>query len=307
DILKARGRGNIEMKITTLGDFNILGQYEIEDGDYLFTLQNIINKKFLLEKGGSITWNGDPYNATLDITALYKLKAPLYDILQDSSYKKRVPVDCRLKMTGKLASPSIAFDIDLPKSDEKIQSDVASAIGTQEEMNKQVFTLLMLNRFKSPGGATSSANRVGIGSSTTSELLSNQLTNWLSQISNDFDIGVDYRPGDEISSQELDVALSTQLFNDRMILEGNIGMSDNNNTGVSGNNSVAGDFSLEYKITDDGKLRAKVYNESNDQNIMNTNTAKYTQGAGISYREEFDTFGEFLRKIFRKKKKEAQR
>ena len=301
DILKSRGNGNLKMLISSSGDFNMYGRYEIEKGDYLFTLQNIINKKFLLEKGGIIFWNGDPYDATIDLTAVYKLKAPLFDILRDSTYNKRVPVDCRLIMKDKLMNPSIFFDIALPKSDDKTRSDVASAISTQEEMNRQVFTLLMINRFKAPEGSAAGTDMANIGSSTTSELLSNQLTNWLSQISNDFDIGVDYRPGDEISSQELDVALSTQLFSDRVILEGNLGMTDNTQN-TTDKNSLAGEFSLEYKITKDGKLRAKVYNESNEQNMVTTNTAKYTQGVGIFYREEFNSFKDFLHLIFRNNK-----
>jgi len=176
-----------------------------------------------------------------------------------------------------------------------------------QELNKQVFSLLVLNSFLPPAGSDPLYGRTNVGSTTSSELLSNQLSNMLSKISNDFDIGVNYRPGDELSNQELELALSTQLFNDRLILDGNFGLSDRDNVSneAQNTNNLIGDLSVEYKITKDGKLRVKAFNNSNQFSLTETNSA-YTQGVGMSYREDYDTNKEFwqsLRDRFRRKSK----
>jgi hypothetical protein len=308
DVIRGRGTGNLKLEITPTSDFNMFGDYTIESGDYLFTLQNIINKKFEIEKGGTIRWNGDPYMAILDITAAYKLKASLYDLMLDSAYKQRVPVECILNMRNNLMQPDFKFDIKLPEGDTKPNSVIASL--SNEEMNKQIISLLVLNRFVTPesfrGGSqlaeTRSGNAVGVNSS---ELLSNQLSHWLSQISKDFDIGVNYRPGDEITKDEVELALSTQILNDRVILNGNVGVGG---TQTSSSNNFVGDFEVDVKINKSGKLMVKGFNRSNTD-IIN-DTAPYTQGLGLFYREDFDSIDELLQRywrgMFRRKEEERK-
>jgi len=309
DVMRSTGSGNLNLNISNDGDLNMYGNYYIKNGDYLFTLQNVINKRFDLQEGGSISWNGSPYNAEVSITAVYRLRARLYDLLIniDTSelYKKRIPVDLKLNMSNAMMNPDISFDIELPTADEDTKSKVRSVLYVSDkeeniqELNKQVFSLLVLNRFLPPPGSESTYASANVGSTTSSELLSNQLSNWLSKISNDFDIGVNYRPGDELSNQELELALSTQLFNDRLILDGNVGLSDRQNVSneAQNTNNLLGDVSIEYKITKDGKLRIKAFNNSNQFSLENTNSS-YTQGVGISYKEEYDTNKEFWQKLF---------
>lgn len=98
DVLKAKGNGNLKLEIDTKGDFKIFGDYTIQNGSYLFTLQNVINKKFDLSNGGNIKWAGDPYNATVNINAVYNVKTTLYDLLLNTPYidnTKKVPVQCK--------------------------------------------------------------------------------------------------------------------------------------------------------------------------------------------------------------------
>ncbi|MCX6295944.1 MAG: translocation/assembly module TamB domain-containing protein, partial [Bacteroidetes bacterium] len=298
DVIKARGRGNLNLKIEK-GEFKMYGDYLIENGDYLFTLQNIINKKFDLKKGGTIKWSGIPYKADLNISAVYKARAPIKIFFPEDStntaYKKRYPVDVGMNMTGDLLSPAIGFDIGLPTVDASTRQTILSYINNDAEVNRQVFSLLILNSFVIPyqlsnngGGGPNVANA---GFANTSEMLSNQLSNMLSKISNDFDIGVNYRPGvTSISKDELEVALSTQLFNDKLSVEGNIG----NNTNSQNANNLVGDVNVDYKITDDGKVRVKAFNKAND-NSQTTSNGAYTQGVGIFYREEFNTIGELYK------------
>ncbi len=309
DVIKGRGNGNIKMEITTLGDFEMFGDYVIQEGDYLFTLQNLINKKFILQKGGQITWNGDPFEANMNLSADYKLRSSLYDILPDDSlgrYRRRVPITLGLNMEGKLMNPDISFDIELPTADDetkqRLQSIlyVNSAEVNKQEMNKQVFSLLILNRFAPVSGLNQQYEHANLGATSSSEFLSNQLSNWLSRISEDVNIGVNYRPGDELSSDEYEVALSTQFFNDRVLVDGNVGYSSNNyqyenNQSTSG---LIGEFSVEYKISKDGRFRLRGFNRSNNNSLLQINSP-YTQGAGLFYREEFSTFGELIDKYKR--------
>lgn len=142
---------------------------------------------------------------------------------------------------------------------------------------------------------TNSASTANLGSVTTSELLSNQLSHWLSQISDEWDIGVNYRPGDEISKDQVEVALSTQLLNDRVSINGNVGYGGQTEAQAS---DIVGDFNVDVKLNKSGKIRVKAFNESNDKLIYED--APYTQGVGIFYREEFNSFSELLRNFWHK-------
>ncbi|MBL4594657.1 MAG: translocation/assembly module TamB [Flavobacteriales bacterium] len=309
DVMRSRGSGNLKLQINNDGDLNMYGKYFVKDGDYLFTLQNVINKRFDLEEGGTISWNGSPYNAEINLTAVYRLRARLYDLLANIDtndiYKKRIPVDLKLRMRNEMMNPDISFDIHLPTADEDTRSKVRSVLYVNDkeeniqELNKQVFSLLVLNTFLPPPGAESTYNASGVGTSTSIEMFSNQISNWLSKISNDFDIGVNIRPGDELSNEEYELALSTQLFNDRLVLDGNLGYSDRENVSneAQNTNNLIGDISLEYKITKDGRLRAKAFNNSNQFSLEETNSP-YTQGLGLSYKVEYDTNKDFWKKFF---------
>ncbi len=294
DVLKARGDGNLNLKINTLGNFSMSGNYSITKGDYLFTLQNVVNKKFKIEPGSDIKWNGDPYQAYLDIDAIYRLKTPIYDLTLNPDDKERIPVECHLNMKKSLLAPDITFDIKLPSSGDRAKSLISTM--DQDEKNKQLLSLLVLSKFYTPdylvgGEEVSSGNSVG---KNASELLSNQLSNWLSQVNDNFDIGVNYRPGDNISNDELEVALSTQLFNDRVNIDGNVGVSDYANT----NSNVVGNVNVDVKINKKGTVRIRGFNRVNENEIENNSL--YTQGVGLYYREDFDTWGELLNKYWKK-------
>ncbi|MGQ8337831.1 translocation/assembly module TamB domain-containing protein [Sunxiuqinia sp. A32] len=302
DVIKAQGNGSMQVNIDP--DFNIsmYGNYRVDRGDYLFTLQNVINKKFEIEQGGTMTWNGDPYEAIIDINAIYRLKASLYELFANTyeniDYTQRIPVLCKIALTEDLMNPNIDFDIEFPSAEDRIKDEVRQFFNTDEDMNKQILSLLVLGRFYTPEylRGTYEATNTNLVGTTASELFSNQLSNWLSQISNDFDIGVNYRPGNQITNDEIELALSTQIFNDRVTLNGNIG---NNGTqaATANNNNIIGDFDLNVKLTNNGKLQFKAYNHSNNNIIYET--SPYTQGVGFSYRENYDNFGELWQKFKR--------
>ena len=168
-------------------------------------------------------------------------------------------------------------------------------------MSEQMIFLLVLKQFKpiEPNGAV----EIGVSAAASSyEMLASQVSNWLSQISDKFDVGVNYKPGDQVSTDELTVALSTKLFDDRIKIDGNFGMAStakNQTANTQNASNIVGDVSVEYKVTPDGRVFVKGYNKSNNMEL-NQNRAPYTQGFGIYYRREFDHLSE----IFRNTKKE---
>lgn len=312
DIIRGTGDGSLKLEINTIGDFNIYGQYLVTKGDYLFTLQNVINKRFDIAAGSSIYWDGSPYEAVLDIRAIYNLRAPLYDLFPNdttNNYKRRTPVELELQLTDYLLNPDINFDIRLPSADENTKRQLESVLFVNsgdvnlQEMNQQVLGLLVFNRFvptASTGGGDG-YNRGTPGLNIGYEFVSNQLSNWFSQLSDQFDVGVNYRPGDDLNSDELDLSLSTEVFNNRLLLDGNVGYSGDNPQVTNQNSNFIGEFTAEYKLSRDGRYRVKGFNRSVTNSLLQLNSP-YTQGVGLFYREEFDTAGELWRKYFGKRK-----
>ncbi|MCK5171730.1 MAG: translocation/assembly module TamB domain-containing protein, partial [Bacteroidales bacterium] len=153
DVIRGKGTGNIKMEIDANNEFKMFGEYIIEEGDYLFTLQNVINKRFKIKRGGNILWNGSPYDATIDIEAAYNLKTSLSGLVDSSYYnttdyyKKRIPIACQVFLTEKLMNPSIDFNINLPTADEETRTLVRALIDTEEKQTKQFLSLLVLNSF----------------------------------------------------------------------------------------------------------------------------------------------------------------
>ncbi len=313
DVINAVGTGQIKLEINSLGKFDMLGNYTVVNGDYLFTLGNVINKKFSIDKGATIKWSGNPYEAEINLDAVYKLKTSLFPYLwpipgmDSTTAKKRYPVECKLLLTNKLTSPDVAFEVDLPTVDESTRSYVRSVINTDLEINRQVFSLMVLGSFITPqsmsGGSSASDLLPSSGVMAGSELFTNQLNNMLGKVSNDVDVGVRVA-GDKLNNEDLQVALSTQLLNNRLSLDGNFGKA----AGVTQNtNTLVGDMNVEYKLTNDGKLRLKAFNRTNDNTIINI-SSPYTQGVGIFYREEFNTLTDLKRRFLKylKKKQDAK-
>jgi hypothetical protein len=315
DIIRGKGSGNLDMKISTNGNFLMYGEYVIDQGDYLFTLQNFINKKFNIESGGRIRWTGDPFNASIDIVANYRTRASLNDLFGTSSTiptgsedkqnksmsnEQKIVVDDRLTMTGMLMKPDVKYDIYLPNSDEETRLKVSNAISSTEDINNQFISLLIQNRFVLSNTMGASAgtspspysNAAGVNAS---EFLSNQLSHWLSQISNDVDVGVNYRSNRAMKSDEVQVALSTQLFNDRLTINGSVDVATN--ASVYATDNIVGEFDIDYKLTKNGKFRIKTYNHINNEMLYENSV--YTQGLGVFYKEEFNTLGELWRRYWK--------
>jgi len=303
DIMKAKGSGDIKLTINTLGDMEMSGVYTITEGDYLFTMKNLISKHFSIEKGGSIKWQGDPYNADLDLNAVYTLKkTSLYNLMLEEEYRNaKTKAECRLSMTGMLSEPELRFGIKLPPANDAVNTQIKNL--EQDIINKQFLSLLLLNTFQPLPGL--SQETVGGSPINTGEVVTNQLNHWLSQMSGGIDVGVNYQAGDEVTTDEFDVELSTQLWDDRVTINGNLGVGGNSatdplgatggtetGTGAPGEKTgnasgLVGDVEIEVKLNQSGSLKMKAFNQSNSD--VSYDKGPYTQGVGVFWRKEFNT------------------
>ncbi|MBO9701155.1 MAG: translocation/assembly module TamB [Sporocytophaga sp.] len=305
DKLRGNGSGNIKMSIDTRGDFNMFGNYRIKTGTYNFSLANIISKEFNLLPNSSISWTGDPYKGLLDIRAAYRQNvslAPLIDtgrVRKNPEFKTRYPVDVLMGIEGDLMSPRINLDVDILKSDPKMVEDVIefeSKIKTNEqELNKQVFSLLILKSFSAQDG---SFNGIGGSGGNLSELLSNQLSSWLSQLDKNLQVDIDLN------------AMNTFMLRfSYTMLEGRLRISrDGSYQNTQSNNqnnfsSIAGEWTIEYLLSQDGRLRLKLYNKNNNNALLNSvasnNINNTSAGFSIMHTQGFNN----LKELFGKKEK----
>lgn len=305
DKISAYGNGNLRLDYNSkTDDLRMFGKYSLTRGNYNFTLQEIIIKDFIIRDGSSITFHGDPYAAQLNISAAYTLNANLSDLdesfLDDKELTRtNVPVRAILNVTGDVRAPEIGFDLEFPTISSDTERKVRSIINTNEMMNRQIIYLLSLSRFYTPDymSATKGNELVSVASST----ISSQLSNMLGQISDNWNIAPNFRSDKgDFTDLEVDLVLSSQLLNNRLLLNGNLGYRDKS----LNNNSFIGDFDIEYLLNRSGTIRLKAYNHYNDRNYY-VKSALTTQGVGVVFRRDFDSFSSFLKAFRRKNKLQA--
>lgn len=305
DVIHARGNGNLKVKVDQNADVKIYGKYNITEGEYNFSLQGAIRKKFEVGENSSISFDGDPMNGIMNITAKYQTTASLSDLLEQSMLQdlkaNSVKVNCIARLTGNLLDPQIKFDIELPGADDEVVRRVKAAINTDDMMVQQMVFLLVFGKFYNAQLSSLTTNSMATSFATST--ISSQLNYWMSQISNDVNFGVNYNDATNTGTNDYSVAVNVQtnLFNNRLILNGNVGYRRQ-----YGQENFIGDFDVEYKLTPSGRFRLKAYNKTND---MIYSTSLYTQGLGIMYKESFDTWenlGKSYKEILRKKSPEEK-
>lgn len=299
DILKARGSGLLNMQINPKKSvFDMYGDYTISEGSYLFTLQKIVNKRFLISKGSTIQWTGEPLDAILNIEAIYKVKTSLQPLLSgyvsnDNVSSRSVPVNCCLYLTDRLSHPTVDFGVEVPNSDASTQSIISTVLSTPEDKAKQFLYLLVANSFiadastfESVGGA--SAANTGL------EMLSNQFSNWLS--TDDYNVVLRYRSKTErMMSDQLDFGISKGLVNNRLLieLEGNYLVDKSQVENAKSN--FSGEAYVTWLIDKAGALRLKGFTQPIDR--FDENQGLQETGLGIYYKEDFDNARDFRNRV----------
>ncbi|XOV67642.1 MAG: translocation/assembly module TamB domain-containing protein [Fluviicola sp.] len=316
DVISATGTGDISIRLDNQNELSMEGTYKVSDGEYNFAMNPIsknaiaIKQRFIIEPGGTISWTGDPYSAQIDLQTYYRLSANLSEISGGSdlgaSGGGHQPVYPYLLITGTMENPVIQFDIRAPQAGDIGQSLLNRIKSDPDEMNRQFFSLMLTRQFQAIAG-TNNSNGGG-----ALEIISSQINQALARVSKDYRLKVDI-DNDIISGDNtFEFGVSKGFLDDRLILSGSFGVESYGEEEVDENGNIhtgqlIGDLNLEYLLNESGTFRVNIFNESNDHTVIQEGgQGDFTQGAGLSYQEDFETFEDFkvaqyILDVFRKR------
>jgi len=289
-------------------DLQMLGNYTVNSGNYLFTFQNALSKEFKINNGSTIRWDGSAKNPQIDINATYEVTASLADLMDadllKTTNRTSVPVDCLLNLTGNLMHPDIKFNIDLPNARDELKRSVKNIINTDEMMNRQIIYLLAFGRFYTPDYMRSTTNNLGQNEllSVATSTLSSQLNSWLSQAVKGLNLGLNWRRSGLGNMLGNDYEAAILYQNNRWVINGNVGYRDDNFSATK----FIGDLDVQYRFSQNGRWSIRAYNHTNDYKELNPSL--YSQGIGLTYTQNFnpiselfENYWETFKLLFRKK------
>jgi hypothetical protein len=340
DFLNVRGEAALSGGIDPGGKINLTGSYDLEEGAYELSF-NVLRRRFNIQKGSTIVWTGEPTKANVNITAVYIAKTPALDLVQDqlagagaspteiNYYRQKLPFEVNLNMKGELLKPVLTFDIVLPTDENynldktrliTIENKLAMIRQEPSEMNKQVFALLLLGRFISENPFASSSggfSAEGFARSSVSQLMSEQLNNLASDLIKGVDINFDvestdddYTTGEKKSRTDLNVALSKRLLNDRLTVTVGSNFELEGSQPTSGakqkTNNLAGNVSLDYKLSKDGRYSLRAYRKNEYEGVVEGNITE--TGVGFVITVDYNRFSQiFLSQKQREQKRMIRR
>jgi len=311
DIIRGNAKGKMNLDVNTRGDFTMVGEVEIVRGAYNFTFQNLFNKEFAINPGSRLTWSGDPTKGQVNVTAIYDQRVPYKpvfsttlppDLQNAAEANRRYPSRVNLNVTGDILSPNIRFGVefyDYPRTivvgnqqinlETELSAFKARLAADEQELNRQVFSLILLKRLSAINEFAISGQSAG---GSVSELLANQMSNWLSQVDEKLEVDINLNGLDANALGTLQLRLSYSFLNGRVrITRDGAFTSVDNQANAS---TIAGDWTVEYLISSDGRLRMKVYR----RNVSNTFNAAVggntTTGMSFQFTKSFGNLTELF-------------
>ncbi len=298
--LSGNGSGTIQMYVDE-DVFDITGDYNINKGNYKFVAYGIVNRDFEVQDGSSIKFTGDIFESMLDIDAMYKTRASIGTLIGDTtSVSNRRTVECKVKITDKMMNPRLQFGIEIPDIDPTIKSRVESALSTEDKVQKQFLSLLISNSFL-PDEQSGIVNNSTMLYSNVTEVMASQLNNILEKLNIPLDLGLNYQPNEK-GNDVFDVDVSTQMFNNRVVVNGSVG---NKQYTENAQTDVVGDLDIEIKLNKSGAFRLNLFSHSADS-YTNYLDNSQRNGVGLTYQTEFSSFRQFFKNLFSNKKKRQQ-
>ena len=305
--IQGRGRGVLTLNIDTQGNFSMNGNYEITEARYNFSLYNIINKEFIVQPGGRISWFGDPFEGIMDIKAYYQESVSLQNLqnnpnatIDDPQMRRRWPLRVLMDLQGNLLSPEITFNFDFGQfpSEGNVQTYISAfqnrIANDEQEKNRQVFSVIMM-RSLSPEGQFSGVSN--IATSNLSQLLSSQLNSFIAQVDQNLEVDIDLANLDQSALETFQLRVAYTFLDGRLRVTRDGGFTD-----LQGNadlNSIAGDWQAEYLLTEDGRYRMRIYNRNNFNTFTSLSLARNvaTYGVSLSQNLSFNSFSELINRI----------
>ncbi len=293
--LKGRGAGGLLIEINTNGKFNMWGDFSVFEGVYNFAYGGLIQKEFTVNPGGTIAWEGNPLKAKLNIYAVYKTQANPSPLL-DSPINRSIPVELEINLTGDLERPDPIYDFKFPNVNSSIKSELQYRLESPDDRQNQALYLI------STGSFSRNLSELNF-SGTIAERLNGIINGIFTNSDNKVSVGLNYEAGantpDYQSQDRFGVTFQTQVT-DWVRINGKVGVPIGDAPGAS-QSVIAGDVEIDFLLNDDGTLTANVFNRENSIQNFGEDIG-YTQGIGLTYNVEFDTFKELLQRIFAKSK-----
>jgi hypothetical protein len=301
-LLSGRGNGNLEIKIDTRSNFSMKGGFTVEKGKYEFKYGGLVNKTFNVVNGGTISWNGNPQDADLNITAIYTTKVNPSVLLENFNSSRKIPVNLITKIRGGLFNSKQEFDIEIPNVNNTITSELEFKLNDNnvDEKTKQFLSILALNTFYNPNQSNFNGSAALLG--TTSNAITNIISDLISsndgkvQFNVNYDIANKSNVNNIINDDLVNVEVGTQI-SDRVVINGKVGVP----VGSKTQSSVVGEVKVEVLLNEKGNFRGVIFNRQNEIQYS-TEEEGYTQGVGLTYQVDFNNLSELLQKIGLKKK-----
>ncbi|KAA9345854.1 translocation/assembly module TamB domain-containing protein [Adhaeribacter soli] len=329
DILEVTGNGTLNAGIDPAGNITLTGRYDMNGGSYKLHFYDIASRELNIGEGSSITWYGDPLQANLDIKAIYNVKAPVRELVADqivgesgteqNKYRQVLPFLVYVNLRGDMLKPEITFDIQLPEEERAAfggQIDQRLQMLRQEpaEMNKQVFSLIVLNRFMAPDPLQSSGGGL---EQTARNSISGALSDQLNKLTNRYAGGLglelglntyqDYSTGDAQNRTDLNVAVRQQFLNDRLIFRvgTDIGVEGRSpNSQQNQRSGFTGNFSVEYLILPDGRLRVRGFQQPSYELL--TESEVLETGVALVYQRDYNSFADLFKRVSKAQREAKQ-
>lgn len=318
DNLRVVGDGDFNLSIEPNGRIGLSGKYELSGGHYEANVFNLVKRRFEIAPGSTISWSGDPYDAELDVSAIYSIKTSVSPLMAtqtsaetsaaEASYQQRLPFEVYINVDGELLTPTISFNLDMPEDEQgalsgTVYSQVQQLNSQEEELNKQVFSLLVLNRFfPSSGSDGSSGGPTSLALDNVNNVLSGQLNNYSEKIFGNTGIDVGFNlnstTGEENNSgqvqTQLGITAKKEFFNDRLIIKVGSEVDVAGNQSASQGTPILGNVSLEYLLTEDKRLRLQGFSRNQYEGVIDGQLT--VSGIALVFTREFNKFKELFAK-----------
>jgi hypothetical protein len=296
DVLEGKGSGSLRIEYPHSGDLSMNGTVTLQEGTYLFTLENLMNKPFSVEPGATLSWTGDPYHAGVQLTALYKTRTNPSAYLGLTS-QERLPVDVKLAVTGDLMQPDLGFDISLPTAGSAVQAALQSRLVTPDEKTTQVLSLLTLHSFWDQGQGWS-ATGVNALETNTTQVLAQQFSNFMSQgLGENWDVQLAYANDSRALQRQMDASIGRSFLDNRLKVMTEWGIP----MGAQQSNVGLGDITLTYQLSADGRWTATAYSVRNSDMAFTGQPVAQKQGLGVQTQWMGASWQALWRQIFEKK------
>lgn len=319
DNLRVQGQADLSMIMNPNGDISLSGKYEVRSGHYELNLFGLVSRRFLLAEGSSVNWTGNMLDANLNITAIYNVRTSPAELMQAqlsgtdtqtrSQFRQVLPFMVYLKINGEMLQPEISFELDMAEQDRgafdgNVYTMIQQVNQREDELNKQVFSLLVLNQFfPMVGNDGSSGGSVNLARSSVSQILSSQLNTFSDRLfgnsgfSVDFDLDsyTDYQSGAAEDRTQLNVAAKQSLMDDRLVISvgGQVDVEGGNQQPGQGN-AIFGDVSLEYLLDQRGRWRVKTFRKNQFESVIDGQLI--ITGISFIFNKEFNSFTELWKK-----------